>query len=187
VAKRTKVTVTVEDRDHGYKKLAASLGDMGTITLGVQGKEAEEPHAEAGNSRYGGPSGLTKGQVAAIHELGLGVRPRSWLRKWMDTNESRMLAQTKAAFQEVMAGKTTRNKALQELGYEWTQELRDEIWEGKITPPLEANTVARKGGESRPLLETGDLMNAITYKVFLPQAKSIRNTLQRAAVRKQKL
>ena len=175
---RTRVTVT--DTDHGYKRLAATLGELGTITLGVQGKEAEEAHPSP--TRWGGPQ-LTVGQVAAIHELGLGVKRRSWLGTWLDENQARLLAETADKLAQVLRGTTTRNKALQELGYKWTAELRDRIWEGQIRPRLADTTIAIKGGEWRPLLETGTLMNAITYKVFLPNLKSIKNVAQRAAAR----
>jgi hypothetical protein len=105
----------------------------------------------------------------------------------MDENMDRMLAETKGQLQLVMEGKKTRNQALQELGYAWTKELRDRIWEGKITPPLTMTTIMAKGGETRPLLDTGTLMNSITYKVFLPMLKSIRDPNQRGAVRRGKV
>lgn len=174
---RTKVTVT--DRDLGYKKLVSQLGEMGHVTLGVQGDEAEQIHPTAG---------IPIGQLAAAHELGLvpGAPARSWLRSWIDSNEARLGAETKAALQEVMAGRKTRNKALQELGYKWTAELRDNIWKGNIKPALSAITIARKGGETRPLLDTYTLMNTITYRLFLPQIRSIRDKAQRMILRKQK-
>ena len=169
-----RIKATVEDRDKGYKALASTLGEMGEITLGVQGEEALMQHPN---------SELSVGEIAAIHELGIGVPPRSWLREWMDENQARMLQETKAQLALVMEGKKSRNQALQELGYAWTKELRDRIWEGKITPPLSMTTVMAKGGETRPLLDTGTLMNSITYKVFLPMFKSIRDPSQRSAAR----
>lgn len=172
---RTKVTVV--DRDLGFKRLVSQLGEMGHVTLGVQGDEAEKIHLKAG---------IPIGQLAAAHELGLvpGAPMRSWLRSWIDTNEARLGAETKTALQEVLAGRKTRNKALQELGYKWTAELRDNIWKGNIKPGLSATTIMRKGGETRPLLDTYTLMNAISYVVRLPMLKSIRDTIQRTAARR---
>lgn len=171
-----RTSVTIKDVDKGFKRLAAELGEMGSVTLGVQGKEAEEMHPKAG---------ISVGQLAATHELGLapGVPQRSWLRSWIDANESRMAAETRAKLQDVLAGRTTRKKALADLGYKWTAELRDNIWQGRITPALSALRIQRKGGETRPLLDTYTLMNAISYRVFLKQFKSIRDTVQRAAAR----
>jgi hypothetical protein len=145
---------------------------MGSVTLGVQGEEATKAH----------PSGMPIGQLAATHELGLGVPRRSWLGSWLEANEARMLEETRAAFAEVMARRTTRNKALQALGYRWTEQLRKHVAEGNVQPPLAASTVARKG-HNIPLLDTATMVNAITYKVFLPLLKSIRDVAQRTAAR----
>ncbi len=90
-----KVTTKVTDRDAGFRKMVGQLGEMGNVTIGVQGKEALEPH----------PSGdLTVGEVAAIHELGLGVPRRSWLISWFDKFEKRNLAQAAAQLQLVLQG-----------------------------------------------------------------------------------
>lgn len=168
--------VTIEDTDHGFARLAETLGELGSVVLGVQGKEAEKPHPSA--------DGLTVGEIASIHHEGKGPPRRRWLEGWLEKNAARMRAEAAIELQDVIAGKTTRNKALQRLGYKWCAELRDWIWAGKVTPPLAASTIQRKGGETRPLVDTHTLVNAITYKVFLPQLKSIRDTAQRAAARR---
>lgn len=165
----------LKDVDKGYRKLATLLGEMGSITLGVQGEEALKPHPSAED--------LTVGEIAAIHELGLGVPQRSWLGLWLEEHEDQMMRETRDALQRVLRGELSRNKALQELGLKWAQALRDNIWEGNIRPPLTAERIQRKKGETRPLLDTYSLMNAITYKVFLPAFKSIRDAAQRAAAR----
>jgi hypothetical protein len=168
--------VEIKDTDKGFRRMVAEMGEMGAVVIGVQGKEAEEKHRS---------SELTVGQVAAIHELGLsgGHRTqRSWLRSWMDGNQDRLVREARAELTEVLQGRTTRKKALIKLGLRWTEEVRDRIMRGEIRPALRESTIARKG-HSTPLLETTDLVNAITYKVFLPALKSIRDTAQRVAAR----
>lgn len=172
---KLQVKASVHDKDKGYAKLAADLDGMGTVTLGVQGNEASAQHPNAG---------MSVGALATMHELGLGVPERSWLRKWMDLNQARMLKETKTALKEVTAGRTTRKKALAALGYRWVVELRDWIAAGNVTPPISASWAAAKG-HSIPLLDTATLVNAITYKLFLPQIKSIKGSKQRAVVRGQ--
>lgn len=169
-----KVKTTLIDRDRGFAKLVQTLGEMGAITIGVQGEESITKHPN---------SELTVGEIAAIHELGLGVPRRSWLRDWIDKNQDRLMRETNAALQEVIKGRISRNQALIKLGFAWTREVRNQIWDGKITPPLAPSTIAAKGGERRPLLDSGTLANSITYKVFLNQIKSIYDKTQRAAVR----
>lgn len=169
--------VDINDVDKGYRRLVATLGEMGAVHLGVQGEKALEQHPN---------SELSIGEVAAIHELGLsgGHRTRrSWLMDWVDANQDRLVQETKAELQAVMAGHKTRNQALIALGYKWTQELRDNIWDGKIRPPLRPSTIAAKG-HSIPLLDSHALSNAITYKVFLPQLKSILDRAQREIARR---
>jgi hypothetical protein len=170
-----KFKVKVEDTDLGFARVAQMMGEMGAIALGVQGKEAEEQHPN---------SELKVGQVAAIHELGIGVPTRSWLRSWIDANQKRMADETAEALRRVMKG-ASRKAELIELGKKWTDDVRDQIDKGKIGPALAARTIARKGGETRPLVDSKALMNAITYKLFLPQLKSILDKPQRIAARKQ--
>lgn len=167
---------TFSDKDKGFKKLVESLGEMGAVVIGVQGKQAKEQHPNAP---------LKIGELAAAHELGLvpGAPARSWLRQWMDENAARLSEEAAAEFKAVMARKTTRNTALKKLGYKWTSEVRERIDSGKVPPPLAASTVARKG-HSTPLLDTATLRNSITYKVYLPQIKSIRDKGQRVVARK---
>lgn len=169
-------TVKITDSDPGFRRLAGELGEMGSVVIGVQGEEAAQAH----------PGGsLTVGQLAAAHELGLvpGAPPRSWLRAFMDANVDRLKAETASELRLVLSGGKTRKQALQDLGYKWTAEIRDRIWRGEVQPALKASTVQRKRGEWRPLLDTGTLMNSITYRVFVPNLKSIKDTAQRAAVR----
>lgn len=168
--------VIISDTDPGFRRLIGELGEMGSVTLGVQGKDAEEMY----------DNGLTVGQNAAMHELGLGgMKERSWLRAWMDENAPRLYAETKSELVQVLAGNKTRKAALQELGYKWTKEVRARVEAGHVTPPLAQDTIDRKG-HAIPLIETTKLVAAITYAVFLPQLKSIRDTAQRVAARGRK-
>lgn len=168
-----KTTVTFKDRDYGYKKMVGQLGEMGSVTLGVQGEEARAQHPG---------SELTVGNLAAIHALGLGVPRRDFINQWMDENQDRMLAETAEALKGVLKGETTRAKVLQKLGYKWTEEMRAFIFAGKVRPRL-AEATKRHKGHSIPLVDSGVLANAVTYRVFLPMFKSIMNTAQRAAAR----
>lgn len=162
--------VKIKDKDRGFKKLAASLGQMGSVTIGVQGKEAKEKHPE---------SDLSVGEIAAIHELGLGVPKRSWLVSWLDANQSRMKLETAAAMVLVMKGATTRNKALKGLGAEWVKDVKMEISSGRISPAL---VHPRPDGTTAPLFDTHTMHDSITAKVFLPHKKGITDPAQLDAV-----
>ena len=168
--------VKITDKDKGFAKFVGSLGEMGNITIGVQGKDATKPHPEDPR--------ITVGELAAMHELGLrGQKARSWLTRWVDENTQKMLQLSARQLKRVLKGDISRNKALIEMGYKWTEQMRQRMWDGKVTPDI-AESTKRKKKDDRPLVEYGILHDSITYKVYLPQFKSIRNTQQRAAARR---
>lgn len=168
------MAVKIKEKDKGFAKLVASLGEMGHVTIGVQGKEADEKYED---------SDVTVGYVAKIHELGLGVPKRSWLLSHLDANEGRMKREAGALMRAVLARRKTRNQALIEMGFKWTKEIRDQVAEGRVDGPPLAQSTRDKKGHGIKLVETYRFHNAITYKVFLPRFKSIKSRLQRAAAR----
>jgi hypothetical protein len=172
MARKAGLKTTVTEKGPGFSQLIAELAGA-AVTIGVQGDEAKEKHSN---------SERTKGEVAAIHELGLGVPERSWLRSWFDANQNRIQQETRDALTKVAARKVSRKKAMEDLGYSWVEQIRDNIVSGKITPALSASTVARKG-HNTPLLESSDMVNAITFKLFLKSVKAIQDPSLRAAVR----
>jgi hypothetical protein len=155
----------VSEKGPGIGKLAETLGGLGHLTLGVQGELAMEPHPD---------SELMVGQVAAIHELGLapGVPKRSWLASWIDKNQERMVREAKLVYQDIIAGKMSRKRGFEKLGYQWAKELRENLAGGGVNPPLRPSTVKIKG-HTIPLFNTHAIHNAITYRVFLPQWKNV--------------
>ncbi len=154
---------------------------MGAITVGVQGEDAAKIHTADLGVIAPGAGRITVGDLAKVHELGLGVPRRSWLVDWMDENKSTMSRETRTAMKAVLSGKRTRKDALAKLGYDWTKAVRDRMAAGGVKPPISAETAERKG-HNTPLVETFDLHNHVTYRVFLPKKKSIKNAKQRRAV-----
>lgn len=153
---KTKVT----ERGPGFKRLYQELGGLAVMSLGVQDQKALELYPN---------TSTTVGEVAAIHELGLGNNvQRSWLSSWMDANEVRLRKEARAALSGVMRGRISRKRAFVQLGEKWEGELKQNIQDGNIEPPISPETAARKGHDI-PLLETHKLKNAITYKLRLPR------------------
>lgn len=170
------MSVKIQDKDKGFRKLVESMGELGTITIGVQGDEAKQKHPE---------SDLTVGEIAAIHELGLGGTPRrSWLVEWMDANRDRMRNETADALRQVLQGRISRNKALAALGFAWTADVRERVSSGQVTPGLPSSNP--RGAGAPPLFDTHTLHNAITYKIYVPQARSIKNRTQRSVINRKK-
>lgn len=138
-----------------------------TITVGVH---------EAQSARNG--DSLTNPQLAAIHEFGAGRIPeRSFLRATIDHDRRvEEFARDQAA--EVATGTMRARVAGERIGIMTADAVKRRI-RAHIPPPLAAATIQRKiekgahgsglasmaGNAAAPLLDTGQLINSITYKV----------------------
>lgn len=149
-------------RDSGggrTKALLKRLSRQATVLVGVQGKKAEATHKGAPEDSDGEP--LTVGEIASVHEFGLGVPERSWLRGWIDENRSMIQADLRRGMQRVIEGKLTKEQVASILGVKYVGEIQKRIAQG-IEPPNHPDTVKRKGS-SKPLIDTGQLRSAITW------------------------
>src|SRR5262245_28854958 len=76
--------VKITDRDKGAAKMLARLLAEGALSVGVLEGEGSKEHEEGG--------GLTVGEVAEIHEFGLGSAPRrSFLAGWVDERRAEIV------------------------------------------------------------------------------------------------
>jgi hypothetical protein len=162
------MSVKIRQRDRGYRKLVKELAG-GEITVGVLGQKAEEPHPD---------SELTVGQLAAVHELGLGVPERSWLRSWIDGNQRRIEQLSEQVWENISSGRLSRKVALEQMAATLVQEIQENVLQGGITPPLAESTITRKGHDT-PLVDTKTLVSAIDYELKLKQIKSVHDRAQR--------
>jgi hypothetical protein len=150
--------VSVKDVDRGYAKrvkaiASAAAGPTVTYVGVIDGKGGEKPH---------GNTGLTVGELADIHEFGLGVPERSFLRAWFDENRAQVQETLRAAHRQVLLGKLTPKRAGELIGLKFAGEIQKFIAEGHVQPPLSEQTVKKKGS-SVPLIDTGQLRAAISW------------------------
>ena len=147
-------------RDRGAKALRARLTVAAKSTLGadvgVIGTGAAEGHE-------GSTSDLTVAQIAEIHEFGLGVPQRSWLRDTIEENLPRIEQAIAQESLNIQTGRATYEQALGRIGA-FVQGLIQVRIAGGIPPGLADSTIARKGS-STPLIDTGQLRSSITYEV----------------------
>lgn len=171
-----KVKTTITEKGPGFQKLVADMAG-GELTVGVHGKEGAKKHPDAD---------MTVGEVMAMHEMGLGRhQERSWLRKFLDTKQAHYEGLARSTMQQIMAGHVSRKVGLEKLGYTVTDDMRENIVTGKVTPGLAASTVEKKG-HGIPLLASAAGVNAITFKLYLRQIKSIADASVRSALRGKK-
>lgn len=149
--------VIVKDRDLGWRKLARMVRSplqMG-VEVGVRGEDAQR--------EGGGPSNV---EIAEFHEFGLGNNPeRSFIRATIDNNVLVYRLLVKGLAKKVYRLKMTERDALTILGMKVKSDIQKRIREG-IAPELKPATKARKGGKKdTPLIDTAQLIRAITFHV----------------------
>lgn len=103
-------------------------------------------------------------EVAAVHEFGAGHVPaRSFIRATIDEKRSEIERLQEQLAVKVVEGKITPEDALGLVGAKVAAWCQARIAAG-IAPPLKPATIARKGS-STPLINTGQLRSAITWRV----------------------
>jgi len=115
-----------------------------------------------------GAVGLSNAELASIHEYGLGHVPaRPFIRPPFVANKASYLDILRNAYGAAMKSNDPSGfrRALALIGMKMTADIKNYVTQGAgVPPPLAASTVARKGS-SRPLVDTGQLINSVSYEV----------------------
>lgn len=150
----------ITDTDRGWKKIVASVnGAARAAHVGIQGDEAAQSRLAEGGS-------ISNVELAVTHEFGvpeIGIPERSFIRSTFDDNEhtyARMLAQ---GGKKILAGEMNQDQVVGLIGEKMVSDMKQKINEG-IDPPNTLMTQLLKGS-STPLIDTGAMKGAITYKV----------------------
>lgn len=155
-----KGSAKVTDTDRGFRALIRRVTDASKpvrLTVGIHSEEG-------GEAAEGEGEGLTMSELGEIHEFGLGVPRRSFIADWADETLEKKKAQMSAMAKAVVQGKIESIEVgLERLGNLYVAEVQARIV-AHIPPPLSEITIARKGS-STPLVDTGQLKSAITYRV----------------------
>lgn len=148
----------VRVRDRGASRVVREIKARGTsgVEVGVLGTKGAAAHR-------GSDEGITVAEIAEIHEFGLGVPERSWLRAWVDENESKIKARIRKETQAMIREKRPRAQVIARIGV-WIQgEIQQRIADG--IPPENAETTIQRKGSSTPLIDQGQMRQSITYRV----------------------
>jgi len=121
--------------------------------------------SEYQKSRKNPGTALTIGEIAAIHEFGLGSCPRrSFLAGWVDENGDKIRQVVKAGAAALVSGKLSSPlQFLNQVGG-WSVGQIQQRMAANIPPPLAPETIKRKGS-SVALIDTGQLRSSITYRI----------------------
>jgi hypothetical protein len=109
---------------------------------------------------------LTNAYIASIHEFGSpmqGIPERSFLRSSVRNNQKKYNQLNKVNLKRVANGQMSIDQALDLFGIMAEGDVKQNIRHGTYTP-LKASTIQRKGS-SRPLIDTGQLVQAVKHVV----------------------
>lgn len=154
--------MSIKVNDKVWRDLRAKLKKLGMkdahVQVGILG--------DAGMHH----SGFSMIELAAVHEFGSRdgrIPERSFLRStFRDRKEDLTKFLTKIA-KQIIADKLSPEDALGQLGLWGAAQVKNQITKQDIPPPLSARTIQRKGS-TKPLVDTGQLVNSISWKVVLP-------------------
>lgn len=135
------------------------------VTVGVHGDDAQRKDDSETNP-----------EIGAKHEFGSGHIPeRSFLRSTVDGGKPMEFAEQISA--KVARGQMSADRAAQQIGVVTVGEVKQTI-AAKIPPPLSEQTIKRRlekgahggglaslGNSTTPLIDTGQLVQSIQYKV----------------------
>lgn len=159
--------VRIRDTDRGATKLLARLLAHGALSVGVLGSDAAKVHEDESNFGEGfgqKSSSLTIGELAEIHEFGLGSVPRrSFLAGWVDDKREELVNVIVKGGRALARGKLTAPKLLEQIGLWAVGSIQERMANG-IAPGLARETIRRKGS-SVPLIDTGQLRSSISHRV----------------------
>lgn len=146
-----------EDHDLGYNAIKKELKKLDGMYTEV---------GFPGGTPYAGPGTLDAAGLALIHELGTrdgNIPKRPANRMAFDNNEDAIDKKQKALYYRVLRGMSAA-QAVKQLGIWYEAKLRLSYLRGPFKPNAPA-TIEKKGS-SRPLIDTKNLVNSITSKLF---------------------
>jgi len=156
--------MTVTDKDMGWQALGERVESMSDgsayVLVGIQGSEGDAEHRD---------DGLTNLALGTIHEFGLGVPRRSFIRDAIDQYQKELAETAFTLGRRVLLGEAdphgpiSEAYALQILGQEAVRLIQQRIT-AHIDPPLSEYTKKKKGSDT-PLVQYGTLRRSITYKL----------------------
>ena len=115
------------------------------------------------NARQGASNNAT---IAAVHELSAptrGIPARPFLIPTMQNNAEKYTNLMAQGFRNALQDKEKAAEVYEKIGLVASTDVQDYIVSGQFVP-LKQSTIDRKGS-SKPLLDTGEMRNSISWEV----------------------
>jgi hypothetical protein len=152
------VNAKIVTRDNGADALIKALKGAAKVSVGIH--ETEGAQAHEGEE-------LTIAEIGSIHEFGApaaGIPQRSFIRDWFDESQADNEATLRNIGRGIAQGKVESvDQGLDMFGAKAAGDVQKRMRDG-IEPALDDKTIERKGS-STPLIDKGQLFQAVTWKV----------------------
>ncbi len=105
--------------------------------------------------------------LAVIHEFGspaAGIPERSFIRSSFEIHRGEYFSLMRQTVPNIYAGKATVKKMLEVIGLKAANDIKHGIKQEGIPPPNATSTVLHKHSD-KPLVDTGQLVNSISWSV----------------------
>lgn len=128
-----------------------------TLTAGIHEEQGAEQHGK-------GP--FTVADIAAVNEFGDGRIPsRPWLRGWADGPPAKhVVREIKTVLKDMVMFQDFAPEPMQQVTVETLTSLASQFLDGKLRPNA-PTTLVLKAPETRPLVETQQLLGAMRARL----------------------
>jgi len=156
--------ITLTDRVGGYGRIREALEHLDGLYVKVGFPQESKPGQP--DSPKGKPATEMSevATIAAFHEFGTARIPeRPFFRQALDGNREDLKKFIDNQYSNVMSGKQSTTDGLERIGQFLSSKIKGSIRNGNFEP-LAESTVGSKGS-SKPLIDTGQMINSVTYVV----------------------
>ena len=156
--------VEVKIRDSGesadLKRIKRVLREELTFRVGIT--------EQSGAPLHGSGSGLTIVETAALHEFGVGVPQRPFVRGWFENNQSQIGRRLVNESRNVFKRRKLLVHVARKLGPSFERSMKSQMQ--AMPPPLAQSTV-RKKGRSETLVDTFQVYRHITHEAEIKRRR----------------
>lgn len=159
--------ITSTASDNGLLERIKSVATRftGTVEIGYFGNTVHKPSITSRPKKLSlrKHKNITLNELAKIHEQGLGVPKRAFMTPALQQNRNKYLKFAAGQITPIIMRRQTLNGAWQRIGMMAVADIQQYMVTAQFTP-LSPITIKRKGS-SRPLIDSGQMRQSITYRV----------------------
>jgi hypothetical protein len=172
--------IEIVEKDTGYAKLKEALLQLtgGFVKVGFPEGKAPGSPGDPGKARKKGKpkkpwDNMSEvARIAAWNEFGVpakNIPSRPYFRNAIDGSREELKEFKKDIFEQVTQGKINPHQAFELIGLWMQNKIRESILKGSWKP--NAERTKREKGSSKPLIDSGQMINSLTFVNSLSKEK----------------